>query len=168
MSIQDKRDALIKKGIDPQIMQIIQMDELNGRLEELAEAQRESNLRAKAVNTLNGPAKRPFQNPLQNKTLQPGESGRVFFLRNAQPDLTVGIITRLANLRYQNTVIEQFIDYEPKTIEYVMGDMHAPLKVSMPFHREVEYIAYNNDTKTHTFEILCDGYFIPLREYNNL
>lgn len=170
MSNQDKRDALIKKGIDPQIIQIILMDELNGRMEELTSVQRESNTRAKAVSTLNAPVKRPFPPHLhyQYKTLQSGESSRIFYLRNPQPDLIVGIITKLANLRYQNTILEQFVDYEPKQLDYVTAEIHNPATVNIPFHKEVEFIAHNNDVKSHTFEVLCDGHFIPLTDYNNL
>lgn len=170
MSNQEKKDALIKKGIDPQIMQIILMDELNGRLEELTLTQKEANQRAKAVSTLNAPIRRPFppQQIYQYRTLLAGESGRVYFLKNPQPDLLVGIITKLANLRYQNTIIEQFIDYEPKRIDYVTAEIHNPTDVKIPFHHQIEWIAYNNDVKTHNFEVLCDGYFIPLKEYNNL
>jgi hypothetical protein len=170
MSNAEKRDALVKKGIDPQIMQIILLDELNGRLEEQSNLQREANDRARAISTLNAPPKRPFppQFIYQYKTLRAGESGQIYLLRNPQPDLLVGIITRMANLRYQNTILEQFIDYNPKRIEYVTAEIHNPTKVNIPFHEQVEWIAHNLDVKTHPFEVFCDGYFIPLKDYNNL
>lgn len=160
---------LTKKGIDPQILEIIMLDELNGRIEEL-------NQNLKAQNKYHGPMTRLFKRGLQYQfaTIQAGQLGRVYYLKNLQPDLRMGIITEVGNSWFPNTYLEWKIDYYPKRVEYVIGDVHAPKEFErgIPFEYEIEWIAVNNDVgpppTPHVFEVLCDGFFVPKEIYEKI
>jgi hypothetical protein len=156
---------LTKKGVDPQILQIIYLDELCGRIEELTE-----NL--KAYNRFKGPMTRPFKRSLQYQyaTIPAGGHGRVYYLKNPQPDLLMGVITQVGNSWFSNTYLEWFVDYDPKKVEYVVGEIHNPKEYEqgIPFEYEVEWLAWNQDSADHTFEVLCDGFFLPKEVYNKI
>jgi hypothetical protein len=91
----------------------------------------------------------------------------VFKLENPQPELLVGIITQVANDWYPNTSLEWFIDYHPRTVEYVIGEINNPKEYTrgIPFHSKIEWVAYNNDISDHVFGVLCDGFFIEKSYY---
>ena len=149
-------------------MQIILLDEMCGRLEELSEKLD----KGRAFTTLKGPMTRMFRRDQQYQfaTIPAGSSGRVFYLENPQPDLLVGIVKEVANSWFANTYLDWYTDYTPKTVQYVIGDVHAPkeFEEGIPFHKKVEWIAYNNDTASHVFEVLCDGFFLPKELYNEV
>lgn len=149
-------------GIDPQVLQIIYLDELCGRIEELTDV-------ISASNVADGPTTRPFQQ-YQYATIVAGSSGRVFYLRNPDPNSLVGIITQVANSWFPLTYLEWRIDYKLPTqrIEYVMGDVENPTPFKMPFIYEVEWLAYNNAGIDHVFEVSCNGFFIKRDLYSKI
>lgn len=162
------REAFKKKGVDPQILQVIMLDELNERMAELNE-------NVKVLRDLDknwAPMKRPFPRyaQYQYRTVTAGTSARVYHLRNPQPDLLVGIIDQVGNSWFNNTYLDWITDYEPKRVEYVIADVHIPkdYQRGVPFRYEVEWIAYNDDVSDHVFEVLCDGYFIERKVYERI
>ena len=160
-----KLENFVKKGVDPTIAQIILLDEVSGRLEELNEKLD----KMVAFNQYKGPMIRMFRRDQQYQfaTVPAGQSRRIYYLHNPQPDLLVGIIKQVANDWHANTFLEWYTDYEPKRVEYIIGQIDAPKEYEegIPFRHEVEWIAYNNDTEEHTFGVLCDGYFIARESY---
>lgn len=153
-------EAFKKKGVDPQVIQVILMEEQLERLEE----QSKQLDRMISYNEFRGPMERifPRERIYQYQTIQPNTNGQVFILRNPQPDLLVGIITQVANNWYPQTHLEWITDYESKRVEHIIGQIDAPkhYERGLPFRHEVEWIAYNEDTVSHVFEVLCDGFFI--------
>jgi hypothetical protein len=110
----------------------------------------------------------PPEEKYQYKTVKAGMHDTVFRLENPQPKLLVGIITQVANDWYPNTSLEWFIDYHPRKVEYVIGEINSPKEYSrgIPFHDRIEWVAWNNDTSDHVFGVLCDGFFINKKLYN--
>lgn len=149
-------------------MQIILLDELCGRLEDLGE--KLDGL--KSYNTYAGPMTRLFRrdDQYQFATIPAGTSGQVYYLRNPQPDLLVGVINQVANDWYPNTFLEWFTDYNPKRVEYIIGQVDEPKHYDrgIPFKHEVRWVAYNNSDEDHVFGVLCDGYFITVDNYNKI
>ena len=163
-----KLEDFVKKGVDPSIAQIILLDEISGRLEE----QNEKLDKITAFNQFKGPMIRMFRRDQQYQfaTIPAGSSRRIYYLQNPQPDLLVGIIKQVANTWYPHTHLEWFTDYSPKRVEYVIGEVEHPkeFEEGIPFRYEVEWIAYNDDITGHTFEVLCDGYFIARDTYEKI
>ena len=158
-------DEFKKKGVDPAVMQIVLLDEMCGRLEELGSKLDDM----KSYNTHKGPMPRMFKRELQYQyaTIQPGATGQIYYLTNPQPDILIGIITQVANDWFPDTFLEWFTDYYPKKVEYIIGRVFDPkhYERGIPFEHEVKWTATNNDTEEHTFGILCDGYFMDKEHY---
>lgn len=152
----------LRKTVDPLVLQTILLDELCGRLEDLTE-------KLNAYIAFIGPTTRTFKPELkyQYKTVKAGQHDTVFKLENPQPELLVGIINQVANDWYPNTSLEWFIDYYPRKIEYVIGEINSPKEYArgIPFHSKIEWVAYNNDISDHVFGVLCDGFFIEKSYY---
>ena len=163
-----KLEDFTKRGIDPSIAQIILLDEMCGRLEEVGEKLDKMT----AFNQLKGPMLRMFRRDLQYQfaTIPAGSSGRIYYLQNPQPDLLMGIVKQVANDWYAHTFLEWFTDYSPKRVEYIIGQVDHPkeFEEGIPFKYEIEWIAYNQDTSPHTFGVLCDGYFIDLKTFKKI
>lgn len=161
----DRLDEFKKGGVDPSVLQIVLLDELCGRIEDLG-TKLDS---LKAYSTFKGPMPRMFKRDLQyqHATIPAGSSGQVYYLKNPQPDILVGIITQVANDWFPDTFLEWFIDYYPKKVEYVIGQIDAPkhYERGIPFEYEVKWTATNNDDEDHTFGVLVDGYFMSRDHY---
>jgi hypothetical protein len=151
-----------RRTVDPAVLQTILLDEICGRLEDLME-------KLNAYIAFMGPMTQPFppEKKYQYKEVKAGEHDTVFQLTNPQPELLVGIITQVANDWYPNTVLEWFIDYQPRRVEYVIGEVDNPKEYArgIPFHRIIKWVAWNNDTSDHVFGVLCDGFFINKKLY---
>lgn len=159
------RELNKKNAIDPTVMQTILLDELCGRTEELYD-------KLGAYVSFMGPMSRRFKEEQQYRflTISAGGHGRVWYMVNPQPDLLVGIITQVANSWFPNTHLEWLIDHDPKRVEYIIGAVNAPKHFDrgVPFFEEVEWIAWNDDTVNHVFQVLCDGFFIDKKLYNKI
>lgn len=122
--------------------------------------------------TFMGPMTRMFKREQQYQfaTVPAGQHRRVWYMVNPQPDLLVGIIVQVANSWHPNTFLEWFVDYKPKRVDYVIGSVDHPKHFDrgIPFYNEVEWTAQNDDTVSHTFEVLCDGFFIPKELFNKI
>ena len=164
----DRLDDFKKKGIDPSVMQIILLDEMCGRLEDLGSKLDDM----KSYNTNRGPMPKMFKRELQYQyaTIPAGSSGQIYYLKNPQPDILMGIITQVANDWYPDTFLEWYTDYYPKKVEYVIGRTYDPkhYERGIPFEHEVKWTATNNDDEDHTFGVLCDGYFLSKEHYFNI
>lgn len=151
--------------VSPDILQIIYLDELCGRMEELSE-------KLGASATFKGPMTKMFKwgSQYQYATVQPGRYKRVWFKRNPQPERLVGIITQVANQWYPNTHLEWIIDYDSKLVEYEIGLFCAPKEFErgIPFHEEVEWIAHNDSAVEHTFGVLMEGFFLSKKLFNKI
>lgn len=152
---------------DPAVM-IMYLDEIAGRLAEIGEKMDKAN----AWERFKGPMTRMFRrdDQYQFATVSAGQNGTVWYMQNPQPDLLVGIITQVANDWYADTYLLWYTDYMPKTVEYSIGDVDNPkhFERGIPFHEEVKWEAYNNDTESHTFGVLCDGFFIKKELFDKI
>jgi hypothetical protein len=153
----------LRKAVDPSALQTILLDEICGRLEDLTE-------KLNAYMAFMGPMAQPFEPELkyQYKTVKAGRHDTVFKLENPSPGRLVGIITEVANDWYPNTVLEWYIDGYPRRVEYIIGNIDNPKEYArgIPFHKRIEWVAWNNDTIDHTFGILCDGFYINKKLYS--
>jgi len=144
------------------------LDELCERLEELSGKLDKMG----AFVNFAGPMTHMFRrdDQYQYKTVPAGENRTVFYLRNPNPTKLVGLITEVANDWYPHTYLEWRIDYNPKIVEYMIGNINNPKEFErgIPFKEEVEWIAYNNDTEEHAFGVLCDGFFISREVYERI
>lgn len=158
----------MRKTVDPQVLMTVLLDEVCGRLEEVSRKLDKIG----AFATFMGPMTQMFKRSLQYQfaTIAAGGSGRVYYLENPQPDLLVGIITEVANDWYPHTHLEWFTDYLPKRVDYVIADVEHPKEYErgIPFHREVEWIAHNEDVADHVFGVLCDGFFLSRKFYEKI
>ena len=159
MSEKEELEQLSK--IDPKVLQTMLLYKMYKKLDKLS-----------AFATFMGPMARMFKRDLQfqRATVSPGQYRTVWYMVNPQPDLLVGIITQVANDWFPNTVLEWFIDYHPKRVQYIIGQIDHPKEYErgIPFHDEVKWVAYNNDTVVHTFGVLCDGFFISKKLFNKI
>jgi hypothetical protein len=151
-----------RKTVDPLVLQTILLDEVCGRLEEITE-------KLGAYISFLGPMTETFEpeSKYQYKTVKAGKQDTVYELVNPKPELLVGIITQVANDWYPNTKLVWLIDYHPREVEYVIGEINNPKEYArgIPFHHKVEWVAYNNDTADHVFGVLCDGFYINKKLY---
>lgn len=162
------KEIMEEGRIRPDVLQTVLLDELCGRMEELGEKFD----KVAAFSTFMGPMTRLFLRGKQYQfaTIPAGGSGRIYYITNPIPAELVGVITQVGNDWYPHTYLEWLIDGLPKRVEYVIADPHIPKEYQrgIPFDRDVEWIAYNNDGVAHTFEVLCDGFFIPRELYDKI
>jgi hypothetical protein len=122
--------------------------------------------------TFMGPMTRMFkrEQQFQFATVPAGQHRRVWYMVNPEPDVLVGVIVQVANSWFPNTFLEWFIDYDSKRVDYIIGSVDQPkhFERGIPFHDEVEWIAHNRDTVAHTFQVLCDGFFISKELFNKI
>ena len=144
----------------------IQLDEVNGRLAEVSKQL----TRLIAFNSFYGPMQRRFKRKqvYQYVTVTANSSGQVYIIKNPQPETLIGVITEVGNNWFEDTYLEWMIDYSPRKIEYVIGDVDNPhvYNRGIPFVNEVSWTAYNNSGVSHVFEVLCDGFFIENTKYD--
>jgi len=158
-------EITVGKRVDPSF---ILLDEMCGRLEEVTDKLD----KLVAFNRFYGPMTRIFKKDLQYQyaTISAGGSGRIWYMVNPQPDALIGIIVQVGNSWFENTHLDWLIDGEPKKVEYVIGQIDNPKEYlrGIPFERDVEWVAYNSDDVAHTFEVLCDGFFVPKSLYQKI
>jgi len=158
-------EITVSKRVDPSF---ILLDELCGRLEEVTERLD----KLVAFNKFYGPMTRMFkrERQYQSATIAPGQSGRVWFMVNPQPEILVGIITQVGHDWYADTYLEWIIDYDQKRIDYQIAPYNNPkhFERGIPFFDQVEWIAYNNRDENATFGVLTDGFFVPREVYDRI
>ena len=153
-----------EKRIKPLPFEIVLLDEISERLAEL-------NQSVDAQNVLKGPTAWVFPPDRQYQfAVVPANSiAVVYTLYTPSPDV-VGIISQVANSWFANTFLIWSIDGLPRRIEYTVGDVHAPKEYTkgLPFYDSVIWTAHNEDAIAHTFEVLCDGYFMKKALFQRL
>lgn len=158
----------LRKTVDPEVLVTVLLDEVCGRLEEVTKKLDKIG----AFVTFMGPMTRMFKRGLQYQyaTVEAGGHKRVYYLENPQPELLVGVITEVANDWYAHTHLEWVIDYLPKRVDYVIADVEHPKEYErgIPFDKQVEWIAYNDDVGDHAFGVLMDGFFIDRNTYSKI
>lgn len=163
MSEEEELEQFLK--VDPKVVQALLQFKTYKELKKLGD-------KVGAFVSFMGPMTRMFKRELQYqyKTIAAGKSGTVWFMKNPQPQLLVGIITQVGNSWYSGTYLEWFIDHYPKKIEYVIGDVDDPkhFERGIPFHKQVKWVAYNEDDVEHTFEVLCDGFWMSKKVFNHI
>jgi len=95
----------------------------------------------------------------QYATIAANSSGRVFYLKI--PESTVGFLQKAATNWFNNTYYSWAVDgaiVESK-IERMLASITEPQNFEPPYlvKNNIEFIAFNNDTESHVFEVLCDG-----------
>jgi len=96
----------------------------------------------------------------QDALVPAGQSGVVFYLRI--PSDYVAFIDQVANSYYPDCYLVWEIDGERVIVRHQMGTMNAPKEFRPPivvFHY-VKWVAYNQSTEDHWFEVLNDGYVV--------
>lgn len=166
MSEEEELQQLTK--IDPKVVQTLLLFKMYRSLKKLEPLADKFGAYIKFM----GPMTRMFKRELQYQyaPIGAGSSGRVWYMQNPQPDLLVGIIVQVANDWFADTYLEWYVDHHPKRVEYSIADINAPKHYArgIPFHDEVEWIAYNNDASDHVFGVLTDGFFMPRIDFEKI
>lgn len=110
------------------------------------------------------PSARMFPSPYQHKEVDVGESAVLFDL-DIPNEYLGGIITHLGNSWFANTYLTLDVDHRP-VIEPKIQRQIAPVTEPTELHRflarkNIKWSVHNEDTSSHHFEILCNGFFIP-------
>jgi len=152
--------------------EIIYLDEIAGRLEDLQTTLSQKLDKLADHNTLYSPLKHPFRRDLQYQfaTVGPGQTAQVYLLENPQPELLVGLITQVGNSWFANTYLEWIVDGIPKLVQYQVAPVNAPkeFEKGIPFDDRIIWRAYNDSDLSHVFEVLCDGYFVDRKTYEKI
>ena len=111
-----------------------------------------------------------FYKPHQYTTIQPGSSGRVYYMK--VPESCVAFIERIGNNYFDNTYYKVYIDgelMESNVIERQIAPINQPLVLVEPIlvKNYIEVIGYNNDTSSHIMEFLIDGTIYHLEDTND-
>lgn len=99
--------------------------------------------------------------PYQYKKVEAGQSGVVY--QYDLPSDYVGFLYDLALSWYPLTYLGWEIDSSMvEQIEHKIGEFKRPKLFDPPYfvENQIKFTAYNNDTKTHIFRVLCDGLLI--------
>lgn len=153
--------------VTPEAKIIIQLDEVCGRLEDLENQIK----KVHDINTLILAIEflpRTFVKPHQIKAVPANKRDTVFFMEI--PRDKVAIITRVANAWFGNTFLEWTVDkkqVEHEIIERCIAQIDSPLGVRIPAFDEIKWVAINQDTSSHVFEVLCNGIIIDEEVYKN-
>jgi hypothetical protein len=99
-------------------------------------------------------------NPHQYKLVKAGQSAVVYEF--ILPRGSVGFIEDIGNTYFPNTYLTLVVDGEEQTIEREIAPINLPKRYSPPIlvKNYIRWIAYNNDTEDHLFEVVCDGFII--------
>jgi len=105
----------------------------------------------------------------QGKVIKAGEHG-VVYEYVVLPRTYVAFIHYVGCKWFPNTYYLWEIDGIPKEkVERAIGDsedpVSEPLRLPRPViaREKIRWVAYNNDTVDHAFEVLCDGVLYPRR-----
>lgn len=99
--------------------------------------------------------------PREPLRVEPGQSKVVYEFE--LPSDYVGFIYDLATVRYPNTYIDWEINGEVvERLHRQVGEFERPKVYDPPYfvREKIRFIAYNNDTSAHDFEVLCNGLLI--------
>ena len=104
-----------------------------------------------------------FYNPYQYKKIDPGKSDIIYYFEI--PKGYIGFIDQLANNYFPNTYIEFWVDNFVNIIQRQIAPLNEPKKYEPPIvaFNVIKWIGYNNDTSSHIFEVLCDGYLVKVK-----
>jgi len=107
---------------------------------------------------------RMFPNPYQHKEVGVGESAVLYDL-DIPGEYLGGIITHLGNSWFANTYFTIDVDHKP-VIETKIQRQIAPVTEPTERHRfivrkNIKWTVHNDDSVSHNFEILCNGFYIP-------
>ena len=152
------------------LLDVLNTDEVRRFFEELTREVKEQSRRMELLELILGPKHedRMFRKPFQSKTLAPTTEGEVY--RQDIEDGFIGVITRIGNDWFPNTVLTRIVDQvavEPK-IERVIAPTDNPIAVKIFVRDHVIWRAQNNDGMNHTFGILTDGFLIPRTKYEEI
>jgi hypothetical protein len=108
-----------------------------------------------------------FGRPHQYATVTAGTNSTILTIN--VPESTIAIIKSLANNYFTNTYFLLYIDgelFENAKIERAIGAVNNPYFLPVPViaKRQIQVIAYNDDTSDHIMEFLIDGVFKLLKE----
>ena len=110
------------------------------------------------------PSARMFPNPYQHKEVGVGESAVLYNL-DIPGEYLGGVITHLGNSWFANTYFTIDVDHKP-VIETKIQRQIAPVTEPTERHRfivrkNIKWTVHNDDSVSHNFEILCNGFYIP-------
>lgn len=93
----------------------------------------------------------------QYKLVKAGTHDTVYLYR-IPLDFTA-FIDQVANSWFPNTHIDWFAPTLVERVERVIGQIDLPKHYDPPLvaQAEIRWVAYNDDSKDHVFQVLCDG-----------
>ena len=152
------------------IKEFLQEDDAQQALKELNSGVRLLMRRVDSLEVLLAPKTldRMFQKPFQRLLVPPGEEMEVY--RQEVPRGYTGVITRIGNDWFPNTVLSRFIDNRTNesAIERVIAPVTDPMAVKIFAREEIIWRAKNNDAISHTFGILTDGFFLQVDDADRM
>ncbi|MCK5615619.1 hypothetical protein KAR91_77860 [Candidatus Pacearchaeota archaeon] len=110
-----------------------------------------------------------FVKSYQFKTVKAGGKDTIFLINIPQDE--VGIITTVANSWFIDTSLEWKVDdrlVEHVPIQRVVAPLNNPLQVRIPVEDTIEWIANNDSTNDHVFEVVCNGFLIDEKLYKRI
>jgi hypothetical protein len=103
-----------------------------------------------------------FASPHQYKLVKARSSAVVYEF--IIPRGYIAFIDQVANTYFPNTYLTWVVDSEEETVEREIAPIDVPKKYDPPIIAKnyIRWIAYNNDTEDHLFEVICDGYLLKV------
>jgi len=148
----------------------LQEDDAQVALQNFAKQINDLSHRIELLEVISGPKSedRMFRKPFQFLDIDPGQSGTVY--EQEVPPGYVGVVTRMGNDWFPNTVLTRLIDnrVSEHRIERVIAPTYDPVVVKIWVQSKVTWTAENNDGAKHRFGILTDGFFIPRKHFDEL
>jgi hypothetical protein len=104
-------------------------------------------------------------NPHQYKLVKAGKSDIVYEF--IIPKGYVAFIDQIANSWYPNTYLKFIVDWEEETVQREIAPINSPKEYKPPILAKnfIRWIAFNNDSQDHVFEVLCDGFLARVSEW---
>jgi len=103
--------------------------------------------------------------PHQTKTVLAGKQEQVFYF--SVPKGHIFFTQRVANAYWYNDYLYWYMDGKLKESPYiqrVIGTVNLPLEITpwfvLPAKEDIRWEVKNNDTKSHDYEILIDGFYV--------
>jgi hypothetical protein len=103
-------------------------------------------------------------NPHQYKLVKSGKSDIVYEF--IIPKGHIAFIDQIANSFFPNTYFRFIVDWEEEIVQREIAPINQPKEFNPPIVAKnfIRWIACNNDSEDHVFEVLCDGFLVKVEE----
>lgn len=105
----------------------------------------------------------PFEEPLQEKIIEPGEQDTVYLCKI--PPRRIGYIQAVGNISFEDAYLIWMVDkieIIKKPITWDIASINAPKQILpwLSVKDEVRWVGYNKSDKKCHFQVLCDGFHV--------